>query len=104
MHSFLLQDLTTIRGTANNTVIQGEDGWLDLSAYQDLVFWVDVRNITGVTVTILFMTSPTKDDALFTNIIGAFTLTSGTVTQKLALMSGGSTLVPVARFVRWQLV
>src|SRR5262245_13196298 len=39
MHAFMLQDWTTIKAAAGSTtVIQGEDEWLDMSPYQDLVF------------------------------------------------------------------
>jgi hypothetical protein len=68
MHAFMLQDWITIRGSVT-TITQGEDGWLDLTAYQDLVFWVDCREVTGTTPAISFQTSPTKDESLFTTVI-----------------------------------
>ena len=44
MHSYILQDWITIRGAAGvTTVTQSESGWLDLSPYQDLTFWIDTR-------------------------------------------------------------
>jgi len=106
MHAFILQDWITIRGASTvPTVTQGEDSWLDLTAYQDLVFWVDVREVTGTTVTIAFQTSPTKDETLFTAMVAATTITasSSPVVVK-ATLAGASTNVPVARYVRWQLV
>src|SRR6266478_5555164 len=104
MHTFILQDYTTIRGTSSTTVIQNESGWLDLSAYEDLVVWTDVRETTGGTITLDLMTSPTKDESLFTNMIASITLASGaaTIRQDKILMSAAS--VPVARFMRWRLV
>jgi hypothetical protein len=42
MHAFILQDWTTIRGGVT-TVTQSEPDWLDLTPYQDIVFWIDVR-------------------------------------------------------------
>jgi len=67
MHAFILQDWNTIRGASTiATVIQSEDNWLDLTPYQDVMFWVDCRAFTGTTVQIQFQTSPTKDDSLFT--------------------------------------
>jgi hypothetical protein len=101
MHSFILQDWTTIRGGVT-TVTQGEDGWLDLSPYQDVVFWIDVREATS-TPLIQFQTSPTKDDSLFTPMLSAAqTLTAATTPLvKAALLASAN--VPVARFVRWQI-
>jgi hypothetical protein len=103
MHSFVLQDYTTIRGgTGASTITQGEAGWLDLSAYQDVIFYIDTREATG-SPTIYFQTSPTKDESLFTAMVSGGTgLSAGTVTAVKALMSGAT--VPVARYVRWQII
>jgi hypothetical protein len=101
MHAFILQEWITIRGSVT-TVTQGEDGWLDLTAYQDLVFWVDCREVTGTTPAISFQTSPTKDDSLFTNVIASANLAANaapTVTKALL----ASATVPVARYLRWQI-
>ena len=101
MHTFILQDYSTIRGNSGTTITQNESGWLDLTPYQDLVFWVDTRELTGTTVTLRLQTSPTKDDAMFADVISSFTL-SVAVVQKPALLSAAS--VPVARYLRWVLV
>ena len=103
MHTFVLQDYITIRGVSGGTVTQNESGWLDLSAYQDLVFFTDVREVSGGTVTLNFQTSPTKDEALFTNVTGGVGIAAATIragTDKALL---GSATVPVARFLRWTL-
>ncbi len=99
MHTFIMQDYTTFRGS-NNTIVQNESGWLDLTPYQDLVFWIDCREATG-TVTLTLQTSPTKDDAMFAAIITAFALTANSVIQKPALL--GVANVPIARFARFTL-
>ena len=101
MHTFILQDYTTIRGVSGGTIIQNESGWLDLTPYQDLVFWTDVRDVQGGTVTFNFETSPTKDDALFANVITGIGLAAATIRQDKALL--GAATVPVARFLRWKL-
>lgn len=103
MHTFILQDWTTIRGGVT-TVTQGESGWLDLTPYQDLVFWVDCREISG-SPSITLQTSPAKDEALFMPIVASFSLTaSATPAVKTALMSAStSTNPPIARYLRWQL-
>jgi hypothetical protein len=102
MHAFVLQDWTTIRGGSTvTTITQGEAGWLDLTAYQDLVFWLDVREASG-TPSITFQTSPTKDESLFTQMVTSTALSaSSTPVVVKALLSGASN--PVARYVRWQL-
>jgi hypothetical protein len=101
MHSFILQDWTTIRGgTGATTVTQGENSWLDLTPYQDIVLWVDVREASG-TPTITFQTSPTKDESLFQNIVTGTSMVNNQVTAVKALMSGAT--VPLARYLRWQI-
>lgn len=103
MHAFILQDWTTIRGatpSTSATIIQSEDQWLDLTPYQDVVFWVDCRAVTGTTVQVQFQTSPTKDDSLFTNIVTAalFTTVAPQIYQVILSKTAG---VPLARYVRW---
>ena len=101
MHAFILQDWTTIRGSVTQ-VTQGEDGWLDLTAYQDLVFWVDCREVTGTTPSITFQTAPTKDESLFTAIVTATTLSASANPTIVKATLAGAT-VPIARYLRWQL-
>ncbi len=100
MHTFILQDYATIRGNSSTTITQNESAWLDLTPYQDLVFWIDTRELTGA-VTCRLQTSPTKDEAMFLDIIASFAL-AVTVTQKPALL--GVATVPIARYLRWVLV
>jgi hypothetical protein len=101
MHAFILQEWITIRGSVT-TVTQGEDGWLDLTAYQDLVFWVDCREVTGTTPAISFQTSPTKDDSLFTNVIASANLAAASTPAVTKALLASAT-VPVARYLRWQI-
>ena len=46
MHGILLQDWITLRGSTADAVTQGEDGYLDMTPYQDVVTWLDVREVT----------------------------------------------------------
>jgi hypothetical protein len=101
MHAFILQEWITIRGSVT-TVTQGEDGWLDLTAYQDLVFWVDCREVTGTTPAIAFQTAPTKDDSLFTNVIASANLVAASTPAVTKALLASAT-VPVARYLRWQI-
>jgi hypothetical protein len=99
MHAFILQDWTTIRG-AVTTIVQQETDWLDLSPYQDVVFWIDVKESTN-SPTFTLQTSPSKDDSLFTAMIPGSNAGSGTLTIQSAFMTTAN--VPLARFVRWQI-
>ena len=99
MHSFVLQDWTTIRGNSNVTLVtQPEHEWLDLEPYQDVVIWAQCSEVTG-SPTIAFQTAPTKDDSLFQNMNSG----SIVVTTAVTLISLIGASVPVARYVRWQL-
>jgi hypothetical protein len=110
MHSYLLQDWITIRGTSTSTVItQGEVGWLDLAPYQDVNFWIDCRETVGGSVYLNFQTSPTKEDFLFQAgaMFGATAILMGTTTAASnpwrVLLTQAANKVPLARYVRWQL-
>lgn len=107
MVSFVLQELSTFSGAAGTTVIitQPESGWLDLSAFQDIVAWLDLKELTlggATSVTCAYQTSPTKDDSYFVNMVTPVTLVATTpLTVTKMLMA--STNNPLARFIRWQL-
>lgn len=108
MYSFVLQDWITIRGTDTTSFIQTEKDWLDMSPYQDVVAWLDVRSETSngpTTYNVLYLeTAPAPDDSLFQpmNAIGANMQAQPTPTVIQYLM--GSATVPVAQFVRWRIV
>jgi hypothetical protein len=107
-----LQDWTTIRGGGSvTTVTQQETDWLDLAPYQDVVFWIDVKETThngtaGGSPTLYLQTSPTLDDSLFQSMTtSGVTMTAAAAPTVLALlMASASTVVPLARYVRWQIV
>jgi hypothetical protein len=107
MHAYTLQDWTTIRGSSSAlTITQEEGGWLDLSPYQDVVFWVDGRSSTN-TPTLTLQTSPSKDDALFMPLAAGVSMpvagmSSPQVVSAL-MLAAASPNVPLARWVRWQL-
>ncbi|HEY3819495.1 MAG TPA: hypothetical protein VGL81_20135 [Polyangiaceae bacterium] len=106
MHGFILQDWTTIRGGGSvTTVTQQETDWLDLSPYQDIVFWIDVKEVT-TTATLYLQTSPTLDDSFFQSMTtaGIAMAAAAAPTVLPLLMASASTAVPLARYVRWQIV
>jgi hypothetical protein len=99
MHDFILQDWTTIRGGSGlSTVIQAENDWLDLSPYQDVVFWIEVSEATNSLISL--QTSPSKDEDFFVSIVSQLTL-APSVSVVPVLMT--ASVVPVARYVRWLL-
>lgn len=120
MYGYVLQDWITIRGTtaaAGNAyggtgdIIQGESTWMGFSSFQDVVFWLDVREATlpSTGLNWYFETSPTKDQILFTSMPTAATAAISLATgwtpgvqslTKVILASGPS--VPLATWVRWR--
>lgn len=105
MHTFILQDWITIQGSGSGAgadVIQSKQDWLDLSSYQDVTFWLDVRDATASTVTLTFETSPTADESLFQPMV-AGTLLAAAVTPTIVKAPMYSASVPIGRFLRWRL-
>ena len=108
MHGFILQDWTTIRGGGSvTTVTQQETDWLDLSPYQDVVFWIDIKETTNNDTpddspTLYLQTSPTLEDSFFQSMVTVTMVAAGTPSVVPALMA--SATVPLARYLRWQIV
>jgi hypothetical protein len=102
MHSFIFQDWITVRTSgAITSVTQDEAQYLDLAGYQDLVFWLDVRENSGTNLAIAYQTSPTKDDSFFQDMVTAVTMTAAaTPTVTKALLA--SATCPIARWLRWK--
>jgi hypothetical protein len=114
MQGFLLQPWTTVRATAGSvlSLTQDEEEWLDLSSYADAAFWVDVWDVvlpSGSSPTpqvyLTLQTSPTRDESCFMPIAGPLILNANTVSNVASLIKSvrGTSTVPLARWVRWQL-
>jgi hypothetical protein len=108
MRAFVLQDWVTIRGaTTISTVVQNESQYLSLDAYQDVVFWLQVSEVTG-SVTLNYETAPIKDETLFTPMAAlggvAVAMTPPKVTPILMSQFGSGSPPPLSRWVRWHLV
>lgn len=103
MYGICLQDFVTIRGaTSVTSITQSEAQWLDLQAFQDLVFWLDVKELTSggaTTFTVAYQTAPTKDDSLFVNM-ASVTIAAGVAVTSVLKDTATN---PLARYVRWQL-
>lgn len=100
MECFCLQDWVTIQGGVQ-PIIQGENSWLDLFGYQDVVGWLEVREYSNGNTSVNYQTSPTKDESLFTNLASVPLVSVGvTVTPmiKVAMPRAAPTL---ARWLRW---
>lgn len=109
MHSFISQDLVTIRGSSSTTTItQSEHAWLELPEYPNAVAWLDVREITtgGGTVQIAYQTAPTADESLFVPLYGPSTLTlpfTPSLGITVSPLLKDLLYAPLARWFRWQL-
>jgi len=109
MYGYVLQDWITVRGTTTTPLIQNESDWMGFSSFQDIVFWIDVREVTGTSLSLALQTSPTKDDALFqtlsnclmTTVVVTTPWAPSNILPKAILASNPG--VPLATWVRWSL-
>ena len=100
VHGLLLQDWITIRGKDDTIkVTQGSTGWLELGDFEDLAFFLDVREVQAP-AKMNYETSPTKQDGAFVAMMPAFTLSMG---QRVDRVFTSTSAVPPARYVRWRL-
>jgi hypothetical protein len=100
MHSYIVQDWLVIKGAGSDSVTQDEAFWVDLEAFQDVVFYIECREATS-SPTLALQTAPAKDESLFSNLVSTVTLSaSGTPQIVPALMPTAT--VPLARYVRWK--
>jgi hypothetical protein len=97
---FCLTEWRTIRGSSTiATITQGESEWLDLGEYDDAMFYLEVGEVSG-TVTLTYQTCPSKDDLSFQAMLPPIAMATGARVDRVL---GKYALVPVARYVRWQL-
>ena len=100
-----MQDWVCISGAGGNptplitSIPQGADAWLDVLPYEDLVFYLDVKEVTN-TVTMNYETAPIPQESSFLPMVPPFALTPGLrVDPVLAAYAA----IPRAQFVRWRL-
>jgi hypothetical protein len=111
MHGFVLQDWVTIRGASTiGTITQSEHEWLDLSGYEDLIAWVDIREVllaNNTYVQFNLQTAPIKDEYLFVNMESSPLTVSAALTapsiRKIIMAAPTTPNVPLGTWVRWQL-
>jgi hypothetical protein len=103
MDTLLLQDwvsISAITQIASQTVFltQSAAKWLDVTAFEDLVFYLDVGSVQAGTK-MSYQGSPSRDDAAFTNLVPLFSVSPGQrVDTALVEYSVAS-----PKYVRWQL-
>jgi hypothetical protein len=103
MHTFILQDWTTVKSSGTGPgVTQDPDLWLDLSPFQDVVFWLLSPESTG-SPSLNLQTSPTTDDAFF-ELATIYTQTiTPSATPVVVPVYMATAPIPLARYVRWQI-
>lgn len=108
MEHFVFQDWTTARGAGTTPYVQEAKDWLGLASFQDVVFYLDVKQLTlspANGVVWKFQTAPTKDEKLFQTIASlAVAAVPAAVTVLPVIASAVGATPPLATWVRWQLV
>lgn len=103
MYSFVLQDWITIGGATTSQIIQTEQDWLDMTPYQDVVVWLDVREAsTSPPAAMYFETAPSKDESLFVPMLAGGTTLVAAPTPAIVQLLMGSAAVPIAQHLRWR--
>ncbi len=111
MYGYVLQDWITIRGSNIADIKQTERDWMGFSSFQDLVLWLDVREVSyqsGGSVDFYLDTAPSKDEALFQSMMQVTGIAAGTgpYTSSGALpktLLVNNPAVPLGTWVRWRL-
>src|SRR5690349_5629643 len=107
MDGLILQDWTTIGALGTSLVpyiTQPDADWLDMTPYQDVFFYLDVRHysLTAASPVLLaYETSPLPDDGYFKAMTTAIMIGGPTITYSPAPLATAS--VGVARWLRWRL-
>jgi hypothetical protein len=115
--SLLLQDYVTISGYTfldeNVVITQGASGWLDISRYEDVVLFVDMKSaavnaVATTAIQMAFQTAPAPEEASFVTMFNqAQSSFSLGVTVPLGIsvwpFLAVCTNVPPANLLRWQI-
>ena len=100
MPALCLQDWVTIRGTAElSSISQAAGKWLDLGAYHDVVFFLDVKQVDPSTQ-INYETAPVQEESAFLPVVTTPILSVGVRSDTVLSLCAG---IPLARYVRWNL-
>ena len=100
MDALLLQDWVTIDANAQiASVIQSADCWMDVGDAEDLVFFLDVKEVANAPI-MNYETSAVAEDSSFLTIIAPFTLGTGLRVDPALLAYA---MTPAAQYVRWHI-
>ncbi|CAN5425315.1 hypothetical protein BH09MYX1_BH09MYX1_58470 [soil metagenome] len=103
MQPIIMQDWITIRGTGTaTTVTMSQSDWILTAPFQDITFYLDVREVTGTAVSITYETCPSRDDNLFRNIGSAVVPISGAAVTVTSYTLAAA-MIPVSHWTRWKL-
>jgi hypothetical protein len=105
MYALCLQDWTTLRGASTvATLTQPESDWLDLTAYQDVIAWLEIKELTPNIPTIAYQTAPSKDDSLFFNMASPIVAATGVTTTIMLKDAMPAGCPPCGKWFRWQII
>lgn len=104
MQPIIMQDWITIRGTSSTTpVAMSQSDWLMTAPFQDISFYLDVREVAGP-VAVKFETAPSRDDAQGSSLFVAMaSLSVSTVGQTVTNVYAANANFPVSHWTRWSL-
>ena len=106
MHCIHLErEYLTLLGPTSTPFVVGqpEPRWLDLSGYQDIVAFIDVKKVDNgqsMGLTIALQTAPIRDETLFMNVTAPLVIAAEGLA--IAKMFKDTTSFPLSRWLRWQ--
>jgi hypothetical protein len=101
VHALLLQNWITLSTEVNSpNITQGAGSWIETEEFEDLVFFLDVKQQSGAATFITYQTAPVPEDIAFAALLPSIALSTGTRADRVLATFAP---VPVARFLRWQL-
>lgn len=100
MKTCLLQDWVTVNAADGQTVPQSAHQYIDLGQFEDLVFYLDVRQFENAPI-LSYETAPSRQDSSFLPMIAPIAISAVGVRVDRAMFSTAA--VPPARYVRWKI-
>lgn len=103
MRTILFQDFVTVGGASGSAdVVQTDVAWLRAESVEELVFWLDLRGVSG-TVGLRYETAPAKDASLFASMVPTLDLSAlGANTTTVTPALGNLCYASAAGWVRWR--
>jgi hypothetical protein len=105
LDSLLLQDWVSVADNSSSGslgIAQGAPGYIDISEYQDLVFYLHVASpiSSGPLPQIAYQTAPDADEASFLTMLNVPTsfVGGGVIVNTIV---GKYATIPPAKYVRW---